>query len=171
MRLANASTANFNQTMAHIEKVWGKFSPQFPLEYFFLDQRLNQQYKTQENLAKLVGYFSILAIFIACLGLFALASFTAQQRTKEIGIRKVMGASVRSIVYLLTKDFVKLVMLAALIAFPVAWLGMHRWLENFAYRTHIPVWVFALAGFLGLLIAVLTVSYQAVKAAYANPVK
>ncbi|MBK0403168.1 ABC transporter permease [Adhaeribacter sp. BT258] len=165
------SPENHEQTMAHVEQVWGKFSPQFPLEYFFLDQRLNQQYRTQENLGKLVGYFSILAIMIACLGLFALASFTAQQRTKEIGIRKVMGASVRSIVYLLTKDFVKLVMLAALIAFPVAYFGMHHWLRNFAYRVPIPVWVFVLAGFLGLLIAVLTVSYQAIKAAYTNPVK
>ncbi len=165
------SPENFEQTMAHVESVWGKFSPQFPLEYFFLDQRLDQQYKSQENLAKLVGYFSVLAIFIACLGLFALASFTAQQRTKEIGIRKVMGASVRSIVYLLTKDFVKLVMLSALIAFPVAYFGMHRWLENFAYRVQIPIWVFVMAGILGLLIAVITVSYQAIKVAYSNPVK
>ncbi|KAA9340183.1 ABC transporter permease [Adhaeribacter soli] len=165
------SPANFDATVAHIEKVWGKFSPQYPLEYFFLDQRLDQQYKTQENLGKLVGYFSILAIMIACLGLFALASFTAEQRTKEIGIRKVMGASVQSIVYLLTKDFVKLVFLAAIIAFPVAYFGTYRWLENFAYRIQVPVWVFALAGVLGLLIAVLTVSYQAIKAAYTNPVK
>lgn len=165
------SPENVDETMAHIESVWGKFSPEFPLETFFLDDRLNQQYKTQENLAKLVGYFSVLAIFIACLGLFALASFTAQQRTKEIGIRKVMGASVRSIVYLLTKDFVKLVMLAALIGFPVAYFGMLRWLENFAYRIQIPVWVFVLAGMLGLAIAVITVSYQAIKVAFANPVK
>jgi putative ABC transport system permease protein len=165
------SPTNFAATQAHIEEVWTKFSPQFPLESFFLDQRLDQQYKSQENLGKLVGYFSILAIMIACLGLFALASFTAQQRTKEIGIRKVMGASVQSIVYLLTKDFVKLVFLAAIIAFPVAFFGLHQWLENFAYRIQVPFWIFALTGVLGLLIAVLTVSYQAIKAAYINPVK
>ena len=113
----------------------------------------------------------MLAILIACLGLFALASFTAEQRTKEIGIRKVLGASVPTLIYLLTKDFAKLVVIASVIAFPLAWYTMHRWLDNFAYRINMPFWAFILAGITGLLIAVLTVSYQAVKAAYSNPVK
>ena len=145
--------------------------PEFPLEYFFLDDHLNQQYKAQANLAKLVGYFSILAILIACLGLFALASYTAEQRTKEIGIRKVMGASVQSIVFLLTKDFARLVVIAAIISFPLAWFMMNNWLQNFAFRINMPLWVFVIAGLAGLVIAICTVSYQAIRAAFSDPVR
>ncbi|MDX5347847.1 MAG: ABC transporter permease [Hymenobacteraceae bacterium] len=163
------SATDLPATISHMEKVWNEFAPDFPMEYFFLNEQLAAQYKSQEKLGQLVGYFSILAVFIACLGLFALASFTAEQRTKEIGIRKVLGASSKSIVYLLTKDFTKLVLWAAVLAVPLAWYGMSRWLENFAYRTPVPVWIFVVAVLAGLAVAVITVSYQAVRAALTNP--
>jgi putative ABC transport system permease protein len=119
----------------------------------------------------LFNFFAGIAIFISCLGLFGLATYTAQVKTKEIGIRKVLGASVASIVELLSKDFLKLVIIAIVIATPLAWWAIHKWLEGFAYRTDIPWWIFAIAGLLALLIALVTVSFQAVKAAVANPVK
>jgi putative ABC transport system permease protein len=115
--------------------------------------------------------FSILAILIACLGLFGLVTYAAEQRTKEIGIRKVLGATVSNIVAMLSKDFLKLVMIAALIAFPVAWWAMNKWLQNFAYRINISWWIFIMAGVVALLIALITVSLKAIKAAIANPVK
>jgi len=115
--------------------------------------------------------FTVLSIFVACLGLFGLAAYTAERRTKEIGVRKVLGASVQGLVVLLSKDFVKLVLLAAIIAFPIAWWGMSKWLEDFAYRITIGWWVFIVAGIIALLIALFTVSFQAIKAAVKNPVK
>ncbi len=128
-------------------------------------------YKEQDNLGKLVGYFSILAIFVACLGMFALASFNAEQRTKEIGVRKVLGASIASITILFTKDFLKLVLIAIIIASPVAYLILNKWLEDFAYRVSISPLVFIIAALLTLLIALFTISFQAIKAASANPIK
>ena len=122
-------------------------------------------------MSKLANYFAFLAIFISCLGLLGLAAFTAEQRTREIGVRKVLGANVRGIVSLLSKDFIRLVVIAIVIASPLAWYFMHRWLQDFAYRTPISWWIFALAGLLAILIAFLTVSFQAIKAAVANPIK
>ncbi|HPZ88416.1 MAG TPA: FtsX-like permease family protein, partial [Flavihumibacter sp.] len=127
--------------------------------------------QAEQRVGKIIMSFSILAVFIACLGLFGLASFMAEQRTKEIGVRKVLGASVNNIVQMLSKDFLLLVLVASCIAIPLAWFFMHRWLQDFAYRVQIPLWIFAAATFLALLIALLTVSLQALKAALANPVK
>jgi putative ABC transport system permease protein len=128
-------------------------------------------YRTEQRIGKLALTFSVLAIFIACLGLFGLATYMAQQRIKEIGIRKVLGATVFNVVQMLSSDFVKLVAFSAIISFPLAWMAMNRWLQDFAYRTSLDWWVFALAGIIGLFIAVVTISFQAIKAALANPVK
>jgi putative ABC transport system permease protein len=128
-------------------------------------------YRTEQRVGKIALTFSMLAIFIACLGLFGLATFIAEQRTKEIGIRKVLGASVQGIVQLLSKDFIKLVAIAFVIAAPLAWWAMHTWLQDFAYRINIEWWMFAAAGFSALFIALITVSFQAIRAAIMNPVK
>jgi ABC-type antimicrobial peptide transport system permease subunit len=128
-------------------------------------------YKSEQRTGRLFNIFAGIAIIISCLGLFGLATFTAEQRVKEIGVRKVLGASVTNITALLSRDLLKLVLIGNLIAWPVAWYLMHKWLENFAYQINISLWVFLLAGVLALLIALLTVSYQSVKAALANPVK
>jgi putative ABC transport system permease protein len=158
-------------TVAGIRSVWNKFATDKPFEPSFLDERLQRLYFAQEQFGQLIGYFSILAIFIACLGLYGLATFTAEQRTKEIGIRKVLGASVTNVVGLLSKDFLKLVLLANVIAWPLAWWAMRQWLQDFAYRTEVSPWVFVLAGGSALVIALLTVSYRAIRAGLANPVK
>ena len=158
-------------TINFLEGKWNEFSKEYPFEYFFLDENLGKQYKSQDNLAKLVGYFSVLAIFIACLGLFALASFTAEQRTKEIGIRKVLGAPVYTLVNLMSKEFLKLVFISALISWPVTWFLMNGWLDNFAYRIHIGIGVFIFSAVAGLLIALVTVLFHALRSAYSNPVK
>lgn len=157
--------------LAYIKAVFAEVNPNQPFDYTFLDQTFAAQYRTDERKGILFLGFSGIAIFIACLGLFGLATFTAEQRTKEIGVRKVLGASVSSIVTLLSKDFIKLVLLAIVIASPIAWYAMNRWLEGFAYRTDIAWWVFALAGLLAVGIALLTVSFQSIKAALMNPVK
>jgi putative ABC transport system permease protein len=162
---------NMAATLDFIRKTHQSFDAYNPLETYFIDQNFARQYEADARRGQLFLAFAGLAIFIACLGLFGLAAFTAEQRTKEIGIRKVMGASVNNIVTLLSKDFVKLVLLANIIAVPLAWWAMQRWLEDFAYRVQISWWMFVLAGVLALVIALLTVSYQAVKAAVANPVK
>ncbi|QKZ12825.1 ABC transporter permease [Spirosoma sp. KUDC1026] len=146
-------------------------NPTYPFTYEFADDTYRQQYKSETVIGKLVTYFASLAVLISCLGLLGLAAFTAEQRTKEIGVRKVLGASVASIVALLSKDFLKLVLIAILVASPIAWYVMHQWLQNFAYRVDIHWWVFALAGLLAVSIALLTVSIQSAKAALVNPVK
>jgi putative ABC transport system permease protein len=159
------------QAIASMEKVFRQFNPGFPFKYYFTDSEVLKNYQAEYTVSKLSRYFAFLAIFISCLGLFGLVTFTAEQRTKEIGIRKVLGASVPGIVRMLSKDFLKLVIIAAVIAFPVAWWTMNKWLEDFAYRVSIGWWVFFLAGVLALVIALFTVSFQAIKAAIANPVK
>jgi len=159
------------QALASMEKVFKKFSPGFPFKYYFTDDEIEKNYKAEYTVSKLSRYFAFLAIFISCLGLFGLVTFTAEQKTKEIGIRKVLGASVTGIVRMLSKDFLKLVLLAAVIAFPVAWWLMHKWLMDFEYRIDIGWWVFVVAGIVALLIALLTISFQSIKAAIANPVK
>jgi putative ABC transport system permease protein len=158
-------------TIQYLETKWNEFSKDYPFDYFFLDERLGKLYRSQDNLASLVGYFSVLAIFIACLGLFALASFTAEQRTKEIGIRKVLGAPVYSIVDLMSKEFLRLVFISAILSAPITWFLMSRWLENFAYRIQIGVSVFIFATIAGLVIALATVLFHALRSAYSNPVK
>lgn len=159
------------QAIASMEKVFKQFNPGFPFKYYFTDDEIAKNYKAEHTVSKLSKYFAFLAIFISCLGLFGLVTFTAEQKTKEIGIRKVLGASVTGIVRMLSKDFLKLVLIATIIAFPVAWWLMHTWLDDFAYRIDIGWWVFAVAGIAALLIALLTISFQSIKAAIANPVK
>jgi len=159
------------QAIASMEKLYKQYNPGFPFKYYFTDDEIAKNYKAEYTVSKLSKYFAFIAIFISCLGLFGLVTFTAEQKTKEIGIRKVLGASVTGIVRMLSKDFLKLVLIAAIIAFPVAWWAMHTWLANFAYRVDIGWWVFIVAGVAALLIALLTISFQSIKAAIANPVK
>jgi putative ABC transport system permease protein len=162
---------NIPATIAAIETKWKALIPQRPFTYYFLDQNFNKQYATEERFGKLFMNFAVLAIMISCLGLLGLASYSTLQRTREIGIRKVLGATVPGIVNMLSKEFMILVLIASLIAFPIAWLGMHSWLKDFAYKINIGWWVFAVAGILAFMIAITTVSFQAIRAALANPVK
>ncbi len=162
---------NLPGTLAGVEALWKRHFPADPYSYFFLDEFFDSQYKADVLFGKVFGLFTLLAVFIACLGLFGLASYTVLQRTKEIGIRKVLGANVAGITGLLAKDFLKLVALAILISVPVAWYFMDRWLSGFAYRIDIQWWMAAAAGALALGIAFITVSLQSVKAALANPVQ
>uniref|UniRef100_UPI003593D857 FtsX-like permease family protein n=1 Tax=Persicitalea sp. TaxID=3100273 RepID=UPI003593D857 len=169
--LVKTSGGDLPQTLAEIGKIHKANEPNYPLSYGFVDQDLAAQYRAEQKISQIVLYFSVLAIFISCLGLFGLATFTAEQRTKEIGVRKVLGASVTSIVALLSKDFLKLLLIAIVIASPIAWYAMNEWLADFAYKIEISWWVFALAAGLAVGIALLTVSFQSVKAALMNPVK
>ena len=168
---ARISPENIPATLAAFEKTWHQFAPQWPFEFAFLDKNLENFYRKEAKLNQMIQYFTFLAIFIACLGLFGLASFTAEQRTKEIGVRKVLGASLGNVIVLLTKQFIWLVLIANLIAWPLAYWVMNNWLQNFAYRVDIGWQTFALAGVAALLITILTVSYQAIKAALTNPVE
>jgi len=163
-------TDHLSRTISSLEKQWTEIAPQRPFTYSFLDDSFNKQYESDFRFQRLFTAFSSLALFIACLGLLGLATYTAQQRTKEIGVRKVLGASTFNIVNLLTLDFLKLVIVAIVIATPVAWFAMDQWLADFAYHINIQWWMFALSGFTALLLAMLTVSWQAIKTAAANPV-
>jgi len=165
------TSGNVPAALAQIEKTWKKYLPEIPYEYKFLDARYAKLYEAENKESSILIIFSCIAIFIACLGLFGLSAFTITQRVKEIGIRKVLGASTGSIVELISKEFLLLVVIAAVIAFPVAWYAMNHWLHNFAYRINIAWWVFVLAGIIAFLIAFATISFQAIKAALANPVK
>jgi putative ABC transport system permease protein len=158
-------------TVATIRRLWEHYIPERVFEYGFLDENINAQYKAQESLSKLVGYFAAIAIFISCIGLFSLASFMAIQRTREIGIRKVLGATVTSLVGLLFRDFLRLVIVALLIASPLAWWMMNKWLHDFAYRIPLSGWIFAVTGLLAISITLLTVGLQGFRAARINPVK
>lgn len=169
--LVRTQPGQTKQALASLEALCKRLNPKFPFTYQFVDEEYQKLYKSETVVGSLANYFAALAIFISCLGLFGLATFTAEQRTKEIGVRKVLGASVASIVTLLSKDFLKLVLIAIVIASPLAWYAMHRWLQDFAYKIDIEGWVFALAGLLAVGIALLTVSFQSVKAALMNPVK
>ncbi len=162
---------NIQNTMAQISSTWKDLSPSQPIRYSFLDDRFNKMYDDVQRMGRIFTSFAVLAIIIACLGLFALAAFMAEQRSKEIGIRKVLGASVQSITKLLSLDFVKLVAIAILIASPIAWWAMNKWLEDFTYRITIGWYIFALAGAVAIVIALFTVSLQSIKAAIANPIK
>ena len=164
-------TTDMAQTINRIKTTWKNIAPNEPFTYSFLNEEFENMYRSEQRSGKIFISFAVLAILIACLGLFGLAAYAAEQRTKEIGIRKVLGATVSNIVSMLSKDFLKLVLIASLIAFPVAWWFMNKWLEDFAYRIHISWWVFVLASFVSIFIAIITVSFQAIKAALANPVK
>ena len=165
------NTDNIPHLVSQIEDKWKAMAPGQPFDYSFMDDDFNAAYKSEQRIGKIFIAFAILAIVIACLGLFGLVTYAAEQRTKEIGIRKVLGATVTNIIAMLSKDFLKLVLIAAVIAFPVAWFGMNKWLQDFAYRVNIGWWIFCTAGLLAVLIALLTVSFQAIKAAIANPVR
>ena len=169
--VAHAKPQNLPATLKSIESIWKKLNPNEPFEYSFMDQDFYKNYQSDERLESIVQYFTIIAILISCLGLFGLAAFSAEQRIKEIGVRKVLGASVGSIVSLLSKDFLKLVGIAIFIASPIAWFAMNKWLRDFAYRTNIGWQVFLLTAAIAICIALLTVSFQAIRAAVSNPVK
>jgi len=164
------TAAKAQQAIAAVHDQYKKYAGNTPYSYYFLDKTFDAQYKTDQRAGTLFNVFAGIAIFISCLGLFGLATYTAQVKVKEIGIRKVLGASVNGIVQLISRDFLKLVIIAIIIAIPVAWWAMSKWLEGFAYRIHITWWVFALAGLLSIFIAFITISFQAMKAALANPV-
>lgn len=166
-----ASTENWDRTIAQMERTWKQFSPNQAFRYSFLDERFERMYQQESSAAALFNSFTLIAIFIACLGLFALASFTAEQRTKEIGIRKVLGATVGSVVGLLSKDFLKLVILSIAIAVPLAWYFSQQWLQNFAYRIDLNIALFICAGVAAIFIALATVSFQSIRAAIADPIK
>ena len=169
--IAHAKPGDIQATLKSIETTWHQLNPNEPFDYSFLDQDFQNGYKAETRLASIVGYFTVIAILISCLGLFGLATFSAEQRTKEIGVRKVLGASVAGIVSLLSKDFMKLVAVAIVIASPLAWFIMNKWLQDFAYRMEISWPVFLITSMIALLIALLTISFQAIRAALSNPVK
>ena len=162
---------NMAASLAHIEKVWKKFLPNAPFEYRFLDETLENQYRTEIRISRILNYFTFLAVFLSCLGLLGLTSFMAEQRTKEIGVRKVLGASITGIVILLSKEFTKWVLIANVIAWPLAYYLMNKWLQEFANRINIGIGIFILSAIIALVIALLTVSFLTIKAALANPIK
>ncbi|HWK05132.1 MAG TPA: FtsX-like permease family protein [Puia sp.] len=171
LTMQNKSAAQFKTTLAAIEKSWKEIFPEEKFEYRFLDESIAGFYDKEQKTARITNAAMIIAIFISCMGLFGLVTFTAEQRTREIGIRKVLGASVSGIVAMLSKDFLLLVILSILIASPIAWYFLHQWLQNFAYRITISWWIYVLAGLSAILAALITVSFRAIKAAIANPVK
>jgi len=160
---------NIQETITFLESTWAQFDTQYPFEYSFVDDQYDALYRTEVRLGKLFSYFTTLAILIGCLGLFGLTSFTTEQRTKEIGIRKVLGASIQGIIYMLVRDFTKWVFLAVVVAWPIGYYVMNKWLNNFAYRANLGVWIFLSSALLALVISIVTVSYQSIKAALANP--
>lgn len=165
------NTSNINELVKSVEAKWKTYAPSMPFSYQFLDEAFDNMYRVEQRTGKLGLTLAIIAILIACLGLFGLATYMAEQRIKEIGVRKVLGASIADLVTMLSKDFLKLVIISTILAVPLSWWAMNKWLQDFAYRVSVGWWVFAAAGILALLIAVLTVSSQAIKAALANPVK
>jgi putative ABC transport system permease protein len=165
------NTADMSQTIPSIRAIWDDFSPNQPIRYTFLDESFARMYGDVQRMGLVFSTFAILAIIIACSGLLALSFFMAAQRTKEIGVRKILGATIPHITFSLSKKFLALVLLANIIAWPVAWYFMTKWLEDFAYRIEISWWMLALAGVIALLIAFITVSWQAIRAATANPVE
>jgi putative ABC transport system permease protein len=171
LALIKLKSSSIPETISRLKNIYAEFAPAFPFEYNFLDESFGKQYRSEVKQESLLSAFSIIAIAIACLGLFGLASYTAVKRTKEIGVRKVLGSTVENIVFLLSKDLIKPVIIGTLIALPAGYWLMSKWLENFAYRVSMDWWLFALSASAGILIALVTVSFQSVKAALANPVK
>ncbi len=169
--LIKIKKGEFNKSISYIEDTWNKINPNFPFEFQFLDTAVENQYQIEKKMGRIFNYFTLLSIFIACLGLFGLVSFTAEQRSKEIGIRKVLGASVPDILVMLTKNFTQWVLLANIFAWPIAWYAMNKWLQNFAYRVGLSIWPFLLAGLTALVIALISLSWQALRVAMANPIQ
>jgi ABC-type antimicrobial peptide transport system permease subunit len=165
------ATTNIASTMQSIKKIWQQTFPDYVYEYRFLDDKIDSFYKQENQLSQLYKIFAAIAIFLSCLGLYGLASFMAVQRIKEVGIRKVLGASAGNIVYLFSKEFIMLIAIAFVIATPIAWYFMHQWLEDYAYRIDVSWMIFFVSGIIAIVIALLTISFQAIKAAMANPVK
>jgi ABC-type antimicrobial peptide transport system permease subunit len=165
------ATTNIASTMQSIKKIWQQAFPDYVYEYSFLDNKIDSFYKQENQLSQLYKIFAAIAIFLSCLGLYGLASFMAVQRIKEVGIRKVLGASAGNIVYLFSKEFIMLIAIAFVIATPIAWYFMHQWLEDYAYRIDVSWMIFFVSGIIAIVIALLTISFQAIKAALANPVK
>jgi putative ABC transport system permease protein len=168
---ARVNTANLMALMSQIEKKWKDLSPHQQFNYSFMDEDFDATYRSEQRIGTIFISFSTLAILIACLGLFGLAAYAAEQRNKEIGIRKVLGASVTTIVSMLSMDFIKLVFISILISSPIAWFVMNKWLQDFAYRVNLQWWILAIAGIVAILIAFVTISFQSIKAALANPVE
>jgi len=169
--VASVSTANFEQTIQSIEKTWKSLINDTPFEYSFLDQNIQKQYDEDRRVSSIITSFALIAMIICSLGLYGLSSYMAERRFKEIGIRKVMGASVQQIVAMMSTEFVKLVLVAFIIAAPISWWAMNKWLQSFAFRIEINWIVFALAGIVALAIALLTVSFESIKSAMGNPVE
>jgi predicted permease len=169
--LIKARPGQTQQALTDLDYLVKSINPNYPFTYHFLDEAYEKLYRSEQQVQELVNYFGILAVLISCLGLFGLAAFTAEQRTKEIGVRKVLGASVASIVSLLSIDFLKLVLIALALASPLAWMALDKWLNSFAYRDTLPWWIFAFAALLAVVVALVTVSYQSIRAALVNPVK
>ena len=169
--IANLNTEDYASLLANVEKTWKQVLPGAPFNYSFLDQDFQKNYAKDQLTSNIVLNFTVITILIACLGLFGLAAFSAEQRTREIGIRKVLGASVTNVAALLSKDFIRLVLIAIVIASPLAWYAMNRWLQNFAYKVEVSWWMFVVTGLLAVFIALATVSFQAIRSALANPVK
>ena len=165
------NTADIPNALNIIKTAWEKAAPQYPFDYRFLDKSFDELYKSFEKQIQIFTIFALLAIFIACLGLFGLASFTSEQKTKEIGIRKVLGSSVTGILKLLSKEYLLLILISNLIAWPAAYFLMNKWLQDFAYRIEINYLIFLLSGVIVFIISILTISMQVIKAATANPVK
>jgi ABC-type antimicrobial peptide transport system permease subunit len=165
------ATTNIASTMESIKKIWQQTFPDYVYEYRFLDDKIDSFYKQENQLSQLYQVFAAIAIFLSCLGLYGLASFMAVQRIKEVGIRKVLGASAGSIVYLFSKEFIILIAIAFVIATPIAWYFMHQWLQDYAYRIDVSWMIFLVSGIIAIVIALMTISFQAIKAAMANPVK
>jgi ABC-type antimicrobial peptide transport system permease subunit len=165
------TTATASSALDKVSAVFKKYNPGSPFDYKFVDDEYNQKFATENRIGKLATFFAILAIFISCLGLFGLASFVAEQRTKEIGVRKILGASVTNLWQLLSKDFIILVLIASFIAIPISYYYLHEWLQVYEYHTEISWWIFVAAILGALSITLLTVSFQAIKAALMNPVK
>lgn len=168
--ILDVRSRDYAELLTAIQKTWNRINPDSPFAYSFLDQDFQKNYAKEERTSQFIQYFTLIAIVIACMGLFGLATFTAEQRIKEIGVRKVLGASVSQIVTLMSKDFLKLVMASIVLSSPIAYYGMDQWLQSFAYRIDIQWWVFVVAGVIAALIALFTVSFQAIKAAITNPV-
>jgi ABC-type antimicrobial peptide transport system permease subunit len=163
-------SAGMQEALAKVEAVFRKYNPSAPFEFKFTDEEYAKKFEDEKRIGNLSTFFAILAIFISCLGLFGLASFVAEQRTKEIGVRKVLGASVFNLWQMLSKDFVNLVIISCAIAIPLAWYFLHNWLQKYPYHTDISWWIFLVAGMGAMAITLITVSYQAIKAALMNPV-
>jgi len=169
--VASVRADHQQQTIAAIQRLYERYNPGFPFTFNFLDEAYQKQYDSEVRVSVLSKYFAGLAILISCLGLFGLAAFTAQKRRREIGVRKVIGASVMNITTMLSMEFLQLILIALLVALPVSWWLMNNWLQSFAYRVHITAYVYIIAGLSVMLITLFTISFQAIKAATANPVK